>query len=403
MASVDSSTISGILKRRYSPDQVENLQNMDAVLWGKLKKGGRKITGNGLFFSVNLEGNQRGQGSQNELEALRTPASQSAQQGSVQNKIFTHHLQFSGLSLEIAKGDKESFVDNMTFQIEEGFRDSAKELNAQCFRDGTGKLADVAGAVSADTTITFDGGVATHFRVGQYIDVILSGSKEADSVKVTAVDIANSQITVASAVTVSDNAVIYREDTNDNAPSDGKEIAGLRLVVDNGTILATYEGISRTTYAKWDGLSIDASSANLSDDLLQRCVGRVQVESGRKPSKVIMNPNGQFRKYLNILTPAKEYSVKDKMDSGYEKVPTWNGMEVIFDTDCGFGEVYMITPDLLERLDTFPLQLDEADGDVLKHKDGFDSYYAVIKWYGNLMTRVPNAHIRLHNLATPTY
>lgn len=400
---IDSSTISGILKRRYSPAQVENLQNMDAPTLKKLKKGGRKITGNGLFFSVNLEGNQRGQGSQNELEALRTPASQGPQQGNIQNKIFTHHLQFSGLSLEIAKGDEESFVDNMTFQVEEGIRDSKKELNAQLFRSGSGKLADVNGSISGSTSLVFDGGVGTHFRVGEYIDVILTGSKEIDSVKITGVDLSTNTLTLATSSTCTNNAEIFREDVNDNAPTEGKELSGFKLMTDDGTLLTTYEGISRATYAKWDGLSINMSSANLSDDALQRGMGRVQVESGRKPSKLIMNPNGQFRKYLSILTPAKEFYAKDKMDSGYEQVPTWNGIEVLFDTDCGFDEVYMMTWDLIEMYDTHPLQLDQADGDVLKHKDGYDAFYAIIKHYGNVGTRVPNAHIRLHTFATPTY
>lgn len=400
----DSTTSSGLMKRLYDDREIEKLVNDVCVTWKKIPKSPKRPAGEGYFFPVNVEGNQRGTGSINELEALRTPGTQTVVQGKVIPKIVEHTIRISGLSMELAKGNEDSFADNLTYQMEEGLNDTAKEMNAQLFRQGLGRIAQVAGAVSGSATVTFDNGVPTHFRVGMYVDIVNASSvKQVDSIKITAIDIANSQVTLASSQSCDDDSWIYRENVADNAPTDGKEITGLKLVVDDGTIVSTYENISRSTYNQFDGITIDAGSANLSNDMLQRAISRVKIQSNGKMVNKVVSNTSQFRKYLDVVTPLKRFQNKDKMDSGYEEVPTWNGMEWIEDTDCDFDRVYLLNTKYIERFELYPLKFDDHGGDVLKWDPDYDAYVAYAKAYTNVGTRVPNAHACIKSLATPTY
>lgn len=401
---VSADVLDGLTKDIYDKGQIEKLFNEEPGTLKKMKKSPRSIGGKGLVIPVNLKGNEKGQGSMNELEALREPAYQQIEDFRIKPKVFTHTIRLSGLSMEIAKGDEESFADNFTYQMEEGLKDAMKERNAQLFRDGSGRIAQVNGAVVNTDTITFDNGVPTHFRRGIFVDIINGGNvKQVNNVEIVDVDIANNQIVLASNQNCDDDSFIYRNKVADNAPTDGKELAGFKLLVDDGTLSATYQGLSRVTFPQVDGITINAGGANLSNDLLQRAISRVKtISNGKLPKKVVSNTQ-QFRKYLDVVVPLKRFQGKEKMDSGYEEVPTWNGMEWIEDTDCDFDRVYLWEPSYYERYVTYDLKFDDTDGKIVKWDSGYDAFICYAKAYDNLGSRVPNAHVAISNLAVPTF
>lgn len=400
---VDSTTVSGLLKEVYSDDKVENIQNMETETWGTIKKSSKKPSGSGFFGPVNLKGNQRGQGAQNELEALRTPGAQAPQQFRVLPKVLTHTIRYSGLSMEIAEGNEDSFAENTTFQVEEGMADFAKEHNAELFRDGSGKIGQVNGTVSGSATVTLDNTVMPHFREGMYVDAINGSSvKQIDSIEVTAVDITNNQITLGSAQSCDDDSWIYREDTADNAPTDGKELAGFPLLSDDGSILTTFENISRSTYPRWDGINISGGSANVSNDFLVRMRSQAKVIGGKKMKKICSNTS-QMRKYLNIIVPAITFEKGKDLDSQRDPMPTWNGMEWMEDSDCAFDEIYMYDPAAINRYVVRDIHVDDRDGKTVKWSSGFDAYVTILKSYQNIGISNPKCMVRAHTLATPTF
>lgn len=401
---VNTTTINKLLKEVYSTGNIEKMFNEEVGALKRIKKSPEKPLGRGIKIPINLEGNERGQGSQNELEALREPNYQVTEEFTILPKVFTHAIRVSGLSLEVGQGGESSYAKTLVYQTDEGLKDAMKEKSAQFFRDGSGKLAQVNGAVVNSTTVTFNNGVPTHFRVGMYVDIINAGNvKQVNSIKITDVDIANNQIILASNQSCDDDSFIYREDVADNAPTDGKELAGTKLLVDNGTLSTNYQGLSRVTYPQIDGITIDAGGANLSNDLLERAISRVKIlSSGKMPNLTISNTS-QFRKYLTVLTPMKQFESKEKMDSGYETVPTWNGKEWLVDTDCDFDRVYMIHTDYYKRYVVTDLAFDEKFGQMLKWDPGFDAGVAYAKSYENLGSNNPKAHVAITNLATPTF
>jgi hypothetical protein len=407
----DTRTLDGLLKRVYTDEQIQNLQNMEAETFTKLKKSPRKLGGEGFFGPAHVQGNQRGQGSQNENERLRDPGTQVVKQWKIYPTIFTHTIRFSGLSLDMANGNEESFADNLTFQTDNGVKDSTKELNAQCYRSGSGVIALANGAGAATATVTFDNGIPTHFREGMYLDFVTAGGvKEVDSIELIDIDVANQTLTLASAQSWSDNARITRENTLDNVGDSpnayGKELAGLPYATDDGTLFASYENIVRNgagAVPKWRGFTVDGLGVNISNDFLNRMRFRMKVLAGTNPKQVRSNTS-QMRKYLDIVIPAIRFKKGEALDSqGSAEVPTWNGMEWKMDTDCGFDEIYMEDSDFFQKFECRPLRLDDTDGKILKWDNGTDGFVAYLKAYVQTGTENPKKGIRANRLNVPTF
>ena len=391
-------------KRIYVDKKYENLQNMAADTFPKIKKSSKKLQGDGLYGGNVVQGNQAGQGSQNELEALRMPDKQHMEQYKISPKVFTHTFRSSGLSLKMLEGNEAAFADNLLLQMDEGIKDATKELNAQCYRDGSGVIALVNGTNTA-TSLVFDTGVPTHFRYGMYIDVITAaGVVEFSNVQVTDINISTLTLTIASN-TFTDNSYICRAGTLSGAPTDGKEMAGFPRITDDGTAFASYEGLVRNGSGYiplWKGLEINASSANLTDDLMQRARYQALTLGGTKVNKIKAN-SSQERKYLSLTLPQVRFNEGEKRDTASVDTKKWSGIDFEIDTDCGFGDIWMYDDSYINKFEPDPLKWDDTNGNILKWDTQYDAFIGYAKYYGNIGTDKPRAMIRIKNLATPTF
>ena len=402
----DTTTATDLMKRVYTDGVIANLQNMEAETFPQMKKSSRKVGGEGFFGPAHVQGNQRGQGSQNENESLRETGTQVVKQWKIYPTVFTHKIRYSGLAMAMATGNESSFADILTFNNDNGFKDSTKELNAQCFRDGRGRIAQVNGAVASSTTVNFDNGVPTHFREGMFVDMVnAGGTKQINSIEVVDIDVGAKTITLASAQSCDDDSWIYREDTNDNAPTTGKELSGYPAVSDDGSIFATFENIIRNgagASPKWRGLTLTMTGQNISNDSLLRMLFRLKVLSGTK-AKMVRSNTSQFRKYLDLVIPTIRTTPEGKMDTMSREVPTWNGMPWTIETDCGFGDIYLEDDDYIQKYEVFPLRLDQTDGKILKWDNNFDGFISYIKSYVQTGTENPRKGIRATALNEPTF
>jgi hypothetical protein len=405
---VDFSSISGYLKRVYSPEKIEDQQNRQYITWSMIQKAPEKPSGLGFFGSVLLAGNQEGLGSQNELENLRQSGAQRTQQFQINNKILTDTIQFSGLSLDLAKTNVESFANTLTFQIEESMTDAFKELNGQLFRDGSGVVARLAAiAAPGATVLTFNN--VQYIKQFEKLDIFDAATNtvlELDGGQVIDINIVTNQVTLAAPIPVglAVNDFVYRTKVHTAAPVDGKELGGLRLAVDDGTVSATYEGIPRTgagAFPNWRGIIVNAGAVNLSNDLLQRTIMRMKVAGSAEPDMLVAHPQ-QTRKYLDIVTPLKRFDKTGNLDSGYTKLE-WNGRPWMEDTDCPADAIYMINKKYFRKYEMRGLSLDDQSGQTLKWNPGFDGFIAYLKYYGNLGSQRPSNLARLENLVVPTF
>ena len=292
--------------------------------------------------------------------------------------------------------------------MDKGLEDATKFLNQQVFRNGSGLIGRVNGAVTASTSVTFDAAVKTHFDFQMPVDIYDSalGEKQVDAIKINDISTSANTLTMASAQTCDDNGYIYRAGVYDNAPSDGKELNGLPRITDDGSDFATFENITRsgTGYIpSFKGIEIDASSANLSDDMLQRVLENFATYgSGLQPDWLLMS-QAQKRKYLSLTLPQVQFDPGKNRDTGVKGEISWQGLRCTIDVHCGRDEFYMLNSGCLMKYELAPLSWsDEFGGSIVKPLDGYDAGYAYARYYGNLGSEEPRGIIRVYSLATPT-
>jgi hypothetical protein len=276
-----------------------------------------------------------------------------------------------------------------------------KDENRQFYGVGTGALASPAGAVSSAVT-SFSVDSAQYLRANMVIDIFNGATKTIDSRRILDVDKQNNVVHFATSLSAAliTTDVLVKENIRDSAATDGKEMMGLRGMTDDGTDLTTFQNLSAASNRIWRGRRIDAASANLSSDLLQRLVDDVMVLGGENVDTLIMHPK-QRRKYLDIVLPQKRY-MDQNMDAGFQKL-SFNGIDLWLDIDCQDDTVYALTRKLIEKFEVAPMQMGSHDGSdqFLRaiNKDVFQAYW---RHYSNFGTSKRNAHGKLVSLARPS-
>lgn len=406
MSDTNLSAIAGILKRRYD-DMLVLQQNLSHRAMDSIAKTLTKHSpgGEGYFGAMNDYGNES-VGAINEEEQFRTIDAEHAQQWKVIPKVLVGPIQFSGLAAEAAKGDDESFVDSVLDALDKAKDRLLKDENRQFFGYGQGVLGAPGGAVASAAT-SFSVNYAQYFRANQVIDIYTSvgGSSIVTALRIADVDRANARLVFAAPVagTLATTNVIVKQNILANTPpADGKEMMGLRGIVDDGTDVTTFQNISvnSTLNLIWKARRIDASSANLSSDLLQRLIDDVAINCGEEPDTLIMH-RAQRRKYLDIVVPQKRYADGD-MDSGFSELE-FNGKKLILDDDCQLDTVYAIRKKLIQKYELKALAMGTHDGsDVFLRLANYDVFQAYWRHYCNFGTSQRNAHGKLVSLAVPT-
>ena len=396
----DFSSIAGALKRVYGEyDVQQNLKHRSIDIIGK---SAQKYSpgGEGYFGAVNSAGNEA-VGAINELESFRTIDNEIYLQYKVTPKVLVAPIEFSGLVAAAADSDEEAFVSVVVDALDMAKERLLKDENRQFFGLGTGLLASPTGAVASNVT-SFAVDDAQYIRANQVIDIFNGATKTVDSIRISDVDKASNVIFFATSIGAALNATseIVKENIRDSAPTDGKEMMGLRGIVDDATDLTTFENISAAANRIWRARRIDASSGNLTSDLLQRLLDDVEILGGEEPDTIIMHQK-QRRKYLDIVVPQKRYQ-DGKLDAGWSAL-SFNGKDLFLDQDCQRNVVYALTKKHLKKFELEALGMGKHEGsDTFLRKVGTDSFQAYWRHYCNFGTGKRNAHGKIVNLSTPS-
>lgn len=391
----------GALKRVYDK-YAESQQNLSRRAIDEIAKSATKYSpgGEGYFGAMNDKGNES-VGAISETESFRTIDQENYQQWKVTPKVLVAPIEFSGLVSAAADSDEEAFVSVVVQELDRAKERLLKDENRQFYGLGNGLLGLAASSYTAAATIVVVQS-AQYLRANMVIDIFNGATKTVDSIRITDVDKASNTIYLATSigVTILTTDQIVKENVRDSAATDGKEMIGLRGIVDDGTDLTTFQNLDASANRIWRGRRIDASAANLTSDLLQRLVDDVAVLSGAEPDKLIMHRK-QRRKYLDIVVPQRRYA-DGKMDSGFTKLE-FNGMELWLDDDCQDDTVYAITVGKIRKFELEAMGLGKHDGsDTFLRKVNSDQFQAYWRHYCNFGTSRRNAHGKIVNLAKPT-
>lgn len=397
----DMSTISGALKRVYD-DYIEKQQNLKHMAIDEIANSLSKYNagGEGFYGAINDYGNES-VGAINETESFRTIDNENYLQWKVSPKVLVAPIEFSGLASKAAESDEESFVGVVVEALDMARERLLKDENRQFFGLGTGKLASPAGTVSSLVT-SFSVDSAQYLRANMVIDVYAGSTSIVKSLRITDVDKSANVVYFGAAIGVAlaSTQDLIKENIRVSPASDGKEMMGLRGIVDDGTDLTTFQNIDASAKRIWRGRRLDAASANLTSDLLQRLIDDVRVLSGDEPDLLLMHPK-QRRKYLDIVVPQKRYA-DGKMDAGHSKL-SFNGHDLVLDIDCQDDTVYAVKRGKIRKFEVEAMGMGTHEGsDKFLRKVNQDSFQAYWRHYANFGTSQRNAHGKIVSLAKPT-
>lgn len=395
------SAISGVLKQVYD-DHVEKLQNLKHRAIDEIGKSAKKFNagGQGFYGSVNDYGNESG-GAISETESFRTIDSENYAQYKVSPKVIVWPIEFSGLVAKAAESDEEAFASAVLEALDMSRERLLADENRQFFGLGTGLLASPSATVATDV-LSFTVDTTQYLRRNMVVDVFSGATKTVDSKRIIKVDRQNNVIHFSTSLSVAVDATceIVKENIRDSAASDGKEMMGLRGIVDDSTDLTTFQNINASTNDAWRAVRINASSGNLTSDLLQRLCDDVEILGGEQVDTIIMHAK-QRRKYLDIIAPEKRY-MDGKMDAGFSKL-SFNGKELWLDKDCQDNVVYAIKKSALRKFEVAPLEMASHDGsDQFLRLSNQDAYQAYWRHYANFGVGKRNCAGKIVSLAKPS-
>lgn len=396
----DLSSIAGALKRVYG--RYDTLQNLKSKASDEIGKSLKKYSagGEGYFGAINDYGNEA-VGAISETEAFRTIDNEHYQQWKVVPKINIAPIEFSGLSSVAADSDDEAFVSVVVDALDRAKARLLKDENRQFFGLGNGLLAVPAGNAASNVT-SFSVDSAQYLRANMVIDIFNGATKTVDSVRISDVDKVNNVVycatSIGAAIITTDQLV--KENIRDSAASDGKEMMGLRGIVDDSTDLTTFQNLNALTNRIWRARRIDASSANLTSDLLQRLIDDVTALSGEEPDLLVAN-QVQRRKYLDLVVPQKRY-MDGKMDAGHEEL-SFNGKKLMLDPDCQAATIYALNKAALHKFELEAMKMANHDGsDTFLRVANYDKFQAYWRHLSNYGASGRNRHGKITGLATPT-
>ena len=394
------SDIQGILMQVYEKEIVEQLENNN-LLYKIIEKDSDTKNLQGYNINVPLHtGRNSGIGARAEAGTLPTASNQTHVQVTVPLKFLYGRVGLSGPAIELAKKNISAFVDSKTDEMDGIVVDVMRDFNRQMHSDGTGVIAQANGAGVGTATLILNNQVAgetpAQYLQGQFIDIKTTktgGTLEVDNVQVLNVvsqSATAATVTLASTQTWTDDSYIFR------AGNQGNEITGLLGAIDDGTTLATYFGINRTSagnqYWKANLFANSGTPRNATEALFNQAF-LASVKQGGKPTHAVTS-YGVYNTLGNSLIQFKKFDIKGaptsmKLPGGYTGFSI-NGIDVVADIDCAPGRLYVFNAKDFTLYQPFSPGFVDYMGSNMVQTPNQDFYTMTLRWYIQLFCRRPN-------------
>lgn len=420
MATIDTSAIADQLKRVYG-DKLTSLFARHQMTYNQFKQTQRTASvrpgGAGYYFGLR-QADIQSVGARGEGQYLPEPDYGASVQGHISPKLIYGSLRLSGLAIEAGKGNLQAFVDTQAEATMSTYQALITDLNRQCWGDGFGKLAELSTAGSTLTgavwTLTCNNDLGTRYlRKGMIVDIYSSGGSpnpKACSQKISSIDPVNRTVTfnaaattwrtyhpnstiraygVSNAYTVADASQIVRQGARDTSfvTSDTPyEMVGLLGQYDDGTLLASHEGITVTSYPQFKANIMGNSSVNreLNIDLMLAAMDMTAAQAGMSPNLIRMGM-GQRRKYFGLLAPDVRFAPAS-YKGGYEELAfAQNGaVKMIVDPVTQPNRMFFEVDGAIKRYELKGLDWGGFDPNKMHWRERYDEANMYLSIYTNL-------------------
>lgn len=315
---ITTSTWEAELLRIYDSSKLfEPMERTSTVVWDMFQEADDiEPRGAGLYFRAILHSAHR-VGTPSDSGDIPNGGVRQEVQCNVSGVQVASSFKISEKALNAAQGDGSFGGDAVHEAVVEATQNLFTHIDSLLtISDGNGVLATVDGTVS--TSLTVVGALPLHvFNVypGMYIDIVdTSGAVQAGPVQVTDVDEATRTLTLDTAVSATAGWYICISGYYGNAPF------GLYGIVDDGDVMGTFFGQSRSTYPKLNAITDDKASNALVDydeRDLRALVHKIERQGGSGMPDVIMGNDGMISAVLDQTIKDRQYNVTGKSVPAY--------------------------------------------------------------------------------------
>jgi hypothetical protein len=315
-----------------------------------------------------------------------------------------------------SRNKKGSWQQVMPAEMDGLTQDISFHRNRAAWGYGSGILALVNGAQTADTTIEVDapGNVAGSVMgnrylfgdatSGMFVAFLDSSNNIQGTATITGVAAAGTSITVDTAITCDDNAKIVVAQSPAQT-SYNLEPEGVLAGIDDGTYVGTYHNISRTSYPIMQSYVVTGVGA-ISLDAIQEPIDAVSIRVGTSIDFFACE-HAVRRAYLTTLQADRRYTGADLMrpDGGTKaaKKPTgkhitYGDIPMLVDRDAPYRMLFGFKKDAWTRYVEAEGQWADDDGSVLKWVSEFDQWTAFYYILDNFHCQRPNTQFRMEGI-----
>lgn len=398
----DPSTIQSALKETWTEQRIaEQLYNDNPVL-SRVKRLKNTEMGEYALTPIHIGRNWGFSTTSSSGGTLNSAGNQSYAQA--QWSYTNQHVQvkIQGSAIDQTKGDALSVASVVDEEVSGAVNDLNRNLSRQIFMDGSAQIAQ-CGTTSSSTTITLNATSGYNaiergwIGVGAVVDIGTSANPTsiASGVSVTAVDLANSTITVSgSAVSTTSSHFVSLKGTRSGSTS--YEMNGLRNIVSTS---ATLGGLATASYPEWVAAGVDSTSQAITLALLYTQNQLIAQKTG-KPADFVVTGLKQQRKAYTLLQAQVRYATDGNTPTGGVDGVDINGVKLFAVPDCQNEAVYFLTiGDLFTVSAGDPYwQSRITGGETLAWVQGEDAYAGKITTRMQLGVRRRNSHAALTGL-----
>ena len=325
--------------------------------------------------------------------------------------------------LRASRSNKGSFAREMKDGMARMVIDMKVQKNFALWGWGMGVRALINGSASSTTqTVDSPGGVAgatngTRFlNVGDFVGFVnpVTGAVALTTVhEITSVPAAGTTFVMTPTASTTDNHWVVNTRRQSGTLTIGdtdyaKAPMGILGMVDDGTYLNGYFGLSRTTYPILQSTVLTSVGA-LSGDALQRGLDVVLERSAGQPKYFLMHPH-TLRAYLTISENDRRYTGGDLMNpdvgtnaakKSWDTGVTFGGINLKRCPDAPYGTIVGFDPSSARRVSMDEGSWLDRDGAVLtRSTTAVDTWDATYRLWDNFILENPNQSVRYDGITT---
>ena len=333
-------------------------------------------------------------------------------------------LQFDNLAVACSQG-KGAVMDVLEAELSGIKIHIANKMNRQFWGDGSGRLAQVMGAVSASATVPVDSPIfgtsasaytnpSNYLDEGQEVDFInpTTGLVEEEAVEISSIDIAGAghdHLTMSRACTISDDAWVFDHDTMASSQAAGTGVPmGLRGIIATtdpytGITPTYFQNIQRSVYAwaRAQSTTMGGAVAAVTNAKILEAIMN-QEKYGR--TSVILSNDILWRCFYTILEQDKTMPNDPAFWGGLTGLTFYGGragkIPWIYDSDAPDETLHFLDDSLLKVFSPVKNGMAWLPGDngILTRVSGKDEWAANLAYYYNFGTAKPLGLNKLINV-----